>query len=123
MGSVLDFGCFESFQSGGPLPGKEFPGDPGAALGLECVSEQLANGRAFFGDAGDLTNLGEFNFRQIDSNFHAFTLLESDFHSSEVRLLTELIRIFHQSERANSAFELTYQTDPERAPYLMRLST
>ena len=31
-------------------------------------------------------------------------------------------KLFHQSERANSAFELTYQTDPERAPYLMSLS-
>lgn len=31
-------------------------------------------------------------------------------------------KLFHQSERANSAFELTHQTDPERAPYLMSLS-
>jgi hypothetical protein len=31
-------------------------------------------------------------------------------------------KLFHQSERANSAFELTYQTDPDRAPYLMSLS-
>ena len=31
-------------------------------------------------------------------------------------------KLFHQSERANSAFELIYQTDPDRAPYLMSLS-
>ena len=31
-------------------------------------------------------------------------------------------KLFHQSERANSAFELTSQSDPERAPYLMSLS-
>lgn len=31
-------------------------------------------------------------------------------------------KLFHQSERANSAFELSYRTDPERAPYLMTLS-
>src|SRR5690606_21965674 len=31
-------------------------------------------------------------------------------------------KLFHQSERANSAFELTYQTDTDRAPYLMSLS-
>ena len=31
-------------------------------------------------------------------------------------------KLFHQSERANSAFELTPQTDPQRAPYLMTLS-
>lgn len=31
-------------------------------------------------------------------------------------------KLFHQSERANSAFELNYRTDPERAPYLMSLS-
>lgn len=31
-------------------------------------------------------------------------------------------KLFHQSERANSAFELSYRTDPERSPYLMSLS-
>ncbi len=31
-------------------------------------------------------------------------------------------KLFHRSERANSAFELTYQTDPDRAPYLLTIS-
>ena len=31
-------------------------------------------------------------------------------------------KLFHQSEKANSAFELTRQDDPERAPYLLTLS-
>jgi hypothetical protein len=31
-------------------------------------------------------------------------------------------KLFHQSERANSAFELNYQDDPERAPYLLSIS-
>lgn len=31
-------------------------------------------------------------------------------------------KLFHQSEKANSAFELTLRGDPERAPYLMTLS-
>lgn len=31
-------------------------------------------------------------------------------------------KLFHQSEKANSAFELTVRDDPERAPYLMSLS-
>lgn len=31
-------------------------------------------------------------------------------------------KLFHQSERANSAFELTVRDDPQRAPYLMTLS-
>lgn len=31
-------------------------------------------------------------------------------------------KLFHQSERANSAFELTRQDDPERAPYLLSIS-
>lgn len=31
-------------------------------------------------------------------------------------------KLFHQSERANSAFELTRQEDPERAPYLLSIS-
>ncbi len=31
-------------------------------------------------------------------------------------------KLFHQSEKANSAFELTLRDDPERAPYLMSLS-
>ena len=31
-------------------------------------------------------------------------------------------KLFHQSERANSAFELTAREDPQRAPYLMSLS-
>jgi hypothetical protein len=31
-------------------------------------------------------------------------------------------KLFHQSEKANSAFELTYQDDPERAPYLLSVS-
>jgi hypothetical protein len=31
-------------------------------------------------------------------------------------------KLFHQSEKANSAFELTRQDDPERAPYLLNIS-
>jgi Whirly transcription factor len=31
-------------------------------------------------------------------------------------------KLFHQSERANSAFELTRQEDPDRAPYLLLIS-
>lgn len=31
-------------------------------------------------------------------------------------------KLFHQSEKANSAFELTHREDPERAPWLMSLS-
>lgn len=31
-------------------------------------------------------------------------------------------KLFHQSEKANSACELTYQDDPERAPYLLSIS-
>jgi len=31
-------------------------------------------------------------------------------------------KLFHQSEKANSAFELTFQEDPARAPYLLSIS-
>lgn len=31
-------------------------------------------------------------------------------------------KLFHQSERANSAFELTRQDNPDRAPYLLAIS-
>lgn len=31
-------------------------------------------------------------------------------------------KLFHQSEKANSAFELTLRDDPERAPYLLSIS-
>jgi hypothetical protein len=31
-------------------------------------------------------------------------------------------KLFHKSERANSAFELIYQDDPERAPYFLSIS-
>ncbi len=31
-------------------------------------------------------------------------------------------KLFHQSEKANSACELIYQDDPERAPYLLSIS-
>lgn len=31
-------------------------------------------------------------------------------------------KLFHQSEKANSAFELTHQDDPDRAPYLLSIS-
>lgn len=31
-------------------------------------------------------------------------------------------KLFHQSEKANSAFELSLRDDPERAPYLMTVS-
>lgn len=31
-------------------------------------------------------------------------------------------KLFHQSEKANSAFELTLRDDPERAPYMMSVS-
>ncbi len=31
-------------------------------------------------------------------------------------------KLFHQSEKANSACELTYQDDPERSPYLLTIS-
>jgi hypothetical protein len=33
-----------------------------------------------------------------------------------------LAKLFHQSEKANSAFELTPRDDPDRAPFLMTLS-
>jgi hypothetical protein len=33
-----------------------------------------------------------------------------------------LAKLFHQSEKSNSAFELATRDDPERAPYLMTLS-
>jgi hypothetical protein len=32
------------------------------------------------------------------------------------------VKLFHQSEKANSAFELSLRDDPERAPYLMSIS-
>ncbi len=31
-------------------------------------------------------------------------------------------KLFHQSEKANSACDLTYQDDPDRAPYLLSIS-
>jgi hypothetical protein len=31
-------------------------------------------------------------------------------------------KLFHQTEKANSAFEITLREDPDRAPYLMSLS-
>jgi hypothetical protein len=31
-------------------------------------------------------------------------------------------KLFHQSEKANSAFELSLRDDPDRAPFLMSLS-
>lgn len=31
-------------------------------------------------------------------------------------------KLFHQSEKANSAFEITFREEPDRAPYLMSLS-
>ena len=31
-------------------------------------------------------------------------------------------KLFHQSERANSAFELSVRDDPQRAPYFMTVS-
>jgi hypothetical protein len=31
-------------------------------------------------------------------------------------------KLFHQSEKANSAFELTLRDDPERAPFMMSIS-
>ena len=31
-------------------------------------------------------------------------------------------KLFHQTERANSAFELTPRDDPERAPYILSMS-
>ena len=31
-------------------------------------------------------------------------------------------KLFHQSEKANSACELSYQEDPDRAPYLLSIS-
>jgi len=31
-------------------------------------------------------------------------------------------KLFHQSEKASSAFELTHRNDPERAPYLLSIS-
>jgi hypothetical protein len=31
-------------------------------------------------------------------------------------------KLFHQSERAKSTFELTFQDDPDRAPYLLSIS-
>lgn len=35
---------------------------------------------------------------------------------------THLAKLFHQSEHANSAFELTVRDDPQRAPYMMSVS-
>ena len=35
---------------------------------------------------------------------------------------TTQAKLFHQSEKANSAFELTLREDPERAPYLLSVS-
>jgi hypothetical protein len=32
------------------------------------------------------------------------------------------VKLFHQSEKANSAFELSLRDDPERAPYMMSIS-
>ena len=31
-------------------------------------------------------------------------------------------KLFHQSEKANSAFELTFREDPDRAPYFLSVS-
>ena len=31
-------------------------------------------------------------------------------------------KLFHQSEKANSAFELTFREDPQRAPFMMSMS-
>jgi len=31
-------------------------------------------------------------------------------------------KLFHQTEKANSAFELTFRDDPERAPYALSIS-
>jgi hypothetical protein len=31
-------------------------------------------------------------------------------------------KLFHQSEKGNSACDLIYQDDPERAPYLLSIS-
>ena len=31
-------------------------------------------------------------------------------------------KLFHQSEKANSAFDLTFRDDPERAPYALNIS-
>jgi Whirly transcription factor len=31
-------------------------------------------------------------------------------------------KLFHQSEKANSAFDLTFQDDPDRSPYLLSIS-
>ena len=35
---------------------------------------------------------------------------------------TTQAKLFHQSEKANSAFEITLREEPDRAPYLMSLS-
>ena len=35
---------------------------------------------------------------------------------------TQQAKLFHQSEHANSAFELTLRDDPQRAPYMMSVS-
>lgn len=34
----------------------------------------------------------------------------------------EQAKLFHQSEKANSAFELTFRDDPQKAPYFMSMS-
>ena len=34
----------------------------------------------------------------------------------------EQAKLFHQSEKANSAFELTYRDDPQKAPFFMSMS-
>ena len=34
----------------------------------------------------------------------------------------EQAKLFHQSEKANSAFELTFRDDPQKAPYFISLS-
>jgi hypothetical protein len=35
---------------------------------------------------------------------------------------TTKAKLFHKTEKANSTFELTFQEDPERAPYLLTIS-
>ena len=35
---------------------------------------------------------------------------------------TTQAKLFHQSDKANSAFDLTLQDDPDRAPYLINMS-
>jgi hypothetical protein len=64
-----------------------------AALGLQGIRKQPANGRAFLGDSSDLTDLNEVGFGQINGDFHKMKVSQSDFLSSNVRYFREKFMI------------------------------